>query len=112
MNIKLGTYLQQVRKKSNLTLRDVESVIGISNAYLSQIENNKIVKPSPNVLYKLASLYKLSYEYLMELSGYPILQHQNQISHKLDQSFKDLTEDEKREVFDFVSYIKSKRQES
>jgi len=37
----------------------------VSNAYLSQLENDKITKPSPNILHALASVYKTSYEDLM-----------------------------------------------
>ena len=42
----------------------------MSNAYLSQIENDKIQKPSPNILHVIADLYRISYEALMERAGY------------------------------------------
>jgi len=42
----------------------------VSNAYLSQLENNKIVKPSPNVLHALSLVYATSYEDLMRRAGY------------------------------------------
>jgi len=51
-------------------LREVEDATGISNAYLSQLENNKIKKPSPHFLHKLAALYDIGYEVLMESVGY------------------------------------------
>lgn len=110
MENNLGSYLRKVRKGLNLTLRDVEVAIGISNAYLSQIENNKIIKPSPNMLHKLAELYKISYEKLMDLSGYPIINPQKKVSIKLNHSFDDLLENEKKEVMDFINYLKSKRE--
>ncbi|HIE13662.1 TPA: XRE family transcriptional regulator, partial [Candidatus Bathyarchaeota archaeon] len=72
MNERLGRYLKKVRKERKLTLRNVEEKTGISNAYLSQVENGKIVKPSPSILYKLAECYNVSYEYLMRLAGYPL----------------------------------------
>jgi len=37
---------------------------------LSQIENNKIKKPSPNILHALAELYAISFENLMDMAGY------------------------------------------
>ena len=52
------------REGMKLTLRQVEEATGISNAYLSQLENGKIKKPSANVLYKLAKLYLLRLEVL------------------------------------------------
>ena len=55
-----------------MTLRQVEEATNkeVSNAYLSQIENDKIQKPSPNVLHALAEIYGISYEQLMEMAGY------------------------------------------
>src|SRR5258708_12677817 len=69
---KLGEYLANARKKANLTLRAAENATGISNAYLSQLENGKIQQPSPILLEKLAGLYRVDYSRLLELSGYPI----------------------------------------
>ena len=48
--------LRQIRKQRGLTLRQVEEMTGISNAYLSQLETGKIKKPSHHVvqiLYKV-----------------------------------------------------------
>lgn len=68
----LGQYLASIRADRNLSLRDVEEATNkqVSNAYLSQIENNKIKKPSPNILHALAELYAISFENLMDMAGY------------------------------------------
>jgi transcriptional regulator with XRE-family HTH domain len=66
----LGTELRDVRNLRKLSLRDVEQATGISNAYLSQLENDKVTKPSPHFLHKLAKLYAVDYEMLMEAAGY------------------------------------------
>ena len=54
-----------------LSLREVEEGTGkgVSNAYLSQLENGKIKKPSPSVLHSLAEVYVVPYEALMEQAG-------------------------------------------
>ena len=44
----LGKTLKNTRENVSLTLRDVEIATGISNAYLSQLENEKIKKTSAN----------------------------------------------------------------
>lgn len=49
---------KQRRKALKLTLREVESITGLSNAYLSQLENNKIDKPSFKTVITLHNLYK------------------------------------------------------
>jgi HTH-type transcriptional regulator, competence development regulator len=69
-NQTLGEGLKTARELRNLSLREVEDATGISNAYLSQLENNKVKKPSPHFLHKLAALYDLQYEVLMETAGY------------------------------------------
>jgi len=51
-------------------LREVEEASGVSNAYLSQLETGKISKPSPHILHKLAAVYGVPYEVLMEKAGY------------------------------------------
>jgi len=66
----LGQGLRLARDLRKLSLRDVEGVTGISNPYLCQLENDKINKPSPFFLHKLANLYEISYELLMEAAGY------------------------------------------
>jgi transcriptional regulator with XRE-family HTH domain len=65
----LGQTLKATRENVSLTLREVEDSTGISNAYLSQLENNKIKKPSANVLYKLADIYKISLDVLLMAAG-------------------------------------------
>jgi transcriptional regulator with XRE-family HTH domain len=48
---------KELRKKSNLTLRQVEEYSGISNAYLSQLETGKIKSPSYQTVKKLLDIY-------------------------------------------------------
>ena len=47
----LGTLLGDLRKAKRLSLREVEEATGrsVSNAYLSQLENGKIAKPSKDL---------------------------------------------------------------
>lgn len=68
----LGEYLTHIRKAKRMTLRAVEEATTheVSNAYLSQLENGRIGKPSPNTLHSLAQVYGVSYEVLMEKAGY------------------------------------------
>ena len=66
----LGSELRRIRKARGATLREVEGVTSISNAYLSQLEDGRVSKPSPNFLYKLAVFYEVPYEDLMKAAGY------------------------------------------
>lgn len=67
MNIlESGKYLKNLRLSRNLTIRQVETYAKVSNSYLSQLENGKGGKPSPEILLKLAPVYKIAVEELME----------------------------------------------
>ena len=57
----LGEELKELRETRGMTLREVEQKSGISNGYLTQLENNKIKEPSPNILYKLSEVYDVPY---------------------------------------------------
>lgn len=114
-NMKLGTYLRQARHNLNLKLRETESKTGISNAYLSQLENDKISNPSPIVLHKLADCYRLSYIYLMELAGYPtpktpVTEKKISSSHiKRRIHLDNLTEEEENKLAEYLEFIRSRK---
>lgn len=53
----IGKNYKTIRTARHLTLRDVEIQTGISNAYLSQLENGKIKTPSYAVVKTLNDFY-------------------------------------------------------
>jgi|Deesub1362A_J573_1020465.scaffolds.fasta_scaffold28336_1 transcriptional regulator with XRE-family HTH domain len=110
MDESLGSYLRNARRIKNLTLRDVEKRTGISNAYLSQLENNKILCPSPTILHKLSECYDVPYGSLMRLAGYPVPTTSEQSPvFRMGSSFDDLTPEEREEVMEFIEFLRSKR---
>src|ERR1700720_2754932 len=72
VKLTLGQYLASIRADREMTLRQVEEATEkeVSNAYLSQIENDKIQQPSPNVLHALSEIYGVDYGQLMEMAGH------------------------------------------
>ena len=111
----LGQYLQSIRGDRHMTLREVEEATNkeISNAYLSQIEQDKIKKPSPNVLFALAEIYAIDYEKLMELAGYirPTTKQSGNVRHGRVATFAEhnLTLDEEAELLDYLKHIRNRR---
>lgn len=111
----LGQTLKEARELIPFTLRQVEDAAGISNAYLSQLENDKIKKPSANVLYKLASLYKIELNTLLSASGIieKSLQAEpektnNEWLNRLAFYSGDFTEEQQNEVLDYIKFMKYK----
>jgi hypothetical protein len=49
----IGSVLKRVRKARGITLRQVEAITGISNAYLSQLETGKVNNPSHDKVIKI-----------------------------------------------------------
>jgi transcriptional regulator with XRE-family HTH domain len=66
-----GKYLKALREKQRLSLREVQELCGVSNAYLSQIESGKRKNaPQPKILEKLAEAYRVSFNELLIAAGY------------------------------------------
>lgn len=111
----LGSTLKTTRTSIPLTLRQVEDATDISNAYLSQLENDKIKKPSANVLYKLANLYKIDLNLLLKAAGIiegtletDVLENDNWVN-KIAFYSDNLDEEDKKEI---LSYVKFKARKS
>ena len=107
-----GEGLRMARDLRNLSLREIEEATGISNAYLSQLENDKIRKPSPHFLHKLASLYDISYELLMEKAGY--VQRKNTEGPKTLAgaalfSQEKLTPEEEEGLAEYLAFLRRKK---
>lgn len=113
--VSLGAYLASIRNDRGLSLRAVEERTQkqVSNAYLSQIENGKILQPSPNILHALAEAYGISYELLMEKAGYVTAAASRDDAHRHGRvaTFAEhsLTSDEELELMQYLKFIRSRR---
>lgn len=112
----LGKYLASIRADRKMTLREVEEATKkeVSNAYLSQIENDKIQKPSPNVLHALAELYGISYSALMEMAGYITASRGDSERHGRMATFAEhnLTSAEEAELLEYLRFIRTRKKPS
>jgi transcriptional regulator with XRE-family HTH domain len=108
----LGQTLKEARESIPLTLRQVEEAAGISNAYLSQLENEKIKKPSANVLYKLATMYGIQLDVLLAAAG--IIQEtptvRGNLTNNAALSSEKLTSKEEEELLLYLKFLRSKNE--
>jgi len=113
----LGAVLADLRKAKGLSLREVEEATGkaVSNPYLSQLENGKIKKPSPNVLHSLAAVYAVPYEALMEKAGY-LLPSEGKATGRRKRlaafAIDDLTAEEEEELLKYLAFLRSRKPSS
>jgi len=115
----LGVYLKDARKAMNLTLRDVEAKTdkAVTNGYLSQIENNVIKRPSPNVLFNLAALYGLDYRNLLERAGHHAPSSTDSVQGIDDEvlaglplrAIAELNAEEREELTEYIAFMRQKR---
>lgn len=115
VKLTLGQYLASIRADRHMTLREVEEATNkeLSNAYLSQIENDKIQQPSPNVLHALSEIYGIDYTQLMEMAGY-ITHAKNRTAdqrHGRVATFADhnLSPAEESELIQYLKFIRSRK---
>lgn len=110
----LGNTLKEARKNIGFTLREVEDSSGISNAYLSQLENDKIKNPSANILYKLSSLYKIPLNTLLSSAGIIESEPEEKAENssfiqKVAFSAERMTEEEKIDVLKYLEFLRIRR---
>lgn len=68
--LSFGEYIRQLRKQLKMSQRDVEREYGVSNAYLSQLEQGDKPPPRPDILKKLALAYRVTVREMMLRAGY------------------------------------------
>jgi transcriptional regulator with XRE-family HTH domain len=106
----LASFIAEAREKSGLTLRAVEKETGISNAYLSQLEHGKIQTPAPQNLHKLAGLYRVPYELLMELAGYPVPQtNAGPPAETMAARFGSVTREEEDALVEYLQFLRQRK---
>ena len=64
----LGDYIREQRAASNVSLRQLAKLAGVSNPYLSQIERG-LRKPSAEILQQIAKALRISAEALYVQAG-------------------------------------------
>jgi len=112
-NQSLGEHLAFIRATKKMTLREVENATDhmVSNAYLSQLENGRITKPSPNILHALAEVYGIPYDRLMEKAGYitTVADRSADGKHGRVATFADdnLTPEEEEELLKYLAFLRS-----
>lgn len=109
----LGAFLANLRTTKKMKLREVEDATGgeVSNAYLSQLENGRIAKPSPNILYELSEVYGVAYDLLMEKAGYLAAKRDDSEKHGRVATFADenLTAAEEEALLSYLAFLRQQK---
>lgn len=101
--------LKTARESVALSLRAVEKRTGISNAYLSQLENGRTTNPSPHVLAKLSRVYAISYSDLMLAAGYSEGAPSGNAQFRVTMLASELSGEERKEVESYIRLLLTRR---
>jgi transcriptional regulator with XRE-family HTH domain len=101
--------LKATRESVALSLREVEKRTGISNAYLSQLENGRNINPSPHVLAKLSRVYGLGYSDLMAAAGYSEGTIPGNPQFRVAMLASELNGEEQKEVEGYIRLLLARR---
>lgn len=102
-----GSFLAALRNARGMTLREVEEATHkkVSNAYVSQLENGRVLQPSPDVLHTLSKAYETPYAKLMERAGYVVPDGKQAATFATEE----LTAEEEAELLEYLAWIRQKR---
>ncbi|PLS19690.1 hypothetical protein CVD28_04565 [Bacillus sp. M6-12] len=64
-----GSYILDLRKKKDYSLKDVERITGISQSYINRIEKGERKAPSYPIIEKLADAYSVEISDLLKIAG-------------------------------------------
>jgi transcriptional regulator with XRE-family HTH domain len=109
-----GSHIKAIRESLGLTLRDVEERTdrAVKNGYLSQIEKGLINRPSPAILYQIAQVYQISYQALLVRVGHRVPDEGDRPQLPLGLPLDlvgDLTEEERKDLLEYVAYLRHRR---
>ncbi|HHX51555.1 MAG TPA: helix-turn-helix transcriptional regulator [Clostridia bacterium] len=103
--MQLGDTIKNLRKKHNLTLRELAQKINLSISFLSDIENNRC-KPSLDRLRSIAKALETPVSYLLNENhsyGYLVF---DQMEEKLLKDIRSLSAGNKQRLKAYVEHLK------
>jgi HTH-type transcriptional regulator, competence development regulator len=112
----LGEFLKDAREAGGLTLRQVEERTKgrVKNGYLSQVETDRIGRPSPEILWHLSEALGVSYSELLSRAGHRVpnanpAERRRAINGIPLSAIQELTPGERDELVRFMSYLRHRR---
>ena len=116
MGKSFGEFLRALRESRNLTLRQVEELVRVSNAYLSQIERGERGIPNLKILKKLAEAYGVSVTELVdaaerETQGIPVeAENPDPDVAFVSRGYEKLSREDKQHLAAFLQFLLHREQ--
>jgi transcriptional regulator with XRE-family HTH domain len=106
-NNSFARYLKSLRESKEWTLQEVAAKTGISHSSISRMENAKQFPEDPSILKKLAAVYDITHEEMLEAAG--ILEAREfGLSPELlpfNELLKNLPKEKREELLNYAKYL-------
>ena len=107
MTEEIGTWIRAKRQSMNMSIRRFGTVTGIPHTTIANIE--KGMKPSVNVLKKLATFFRVEESYLFVMAG--IIEAQKVFSNAIANESEGLPRTVQEDILDYVKFKRKQYEE-
>ncbi|MFH0703205.1 MAG: helix-turn-helix transcriptional regulator [bacterium] len=109
-----GEYIKKLRENRGLSLREVEKKVGVSYAYISQVEKGERNIPSLKILEKLAEAYGVSISSLNKVAGESFEEKEIEVDKIenpnlkfLCRGYDGLSQENKTQLINYLHFLKN-----
>ncbi|MDE7339962.1 MAG: helix-turn-helix domain-containing protein [Lachnospiraceae bacterium] len=99
----LGNRIKFLRTKYKLTQENLGEIVGLHGSNIGRIENNKVY-PTADILLKISTYFKVSCDWLLTGVGSISDICENADENILINSYRELSDDDKKEILNLIEY--------
>jgi transcriptional regulator with XRE-family HTH domain len=104
--MRLAEYLKEQRGAHGWSLRELAERSGLSNGYLSLLENGRVESPSATVLGKLAKAFPLPVDELLRAAGIEMTAPSTgEVDPQLVSALRRLDSDARQQLLSYAKYL-------
>ena len=97
-----GERLQQMRKRNNLTLDELAKKIDSTKSYVWELENKHNIRPSAELVYKLANVLNTTVDVLLGKKSIDDIEEKDKVFFSRYQPLKSETKDRLARIMDIL----------
>lgn len=101
----LGEKLQDERERKKLSLQEVADQIGSTKSYVWELENKPTIRPSAEKISKLAKLYEVTVDYLLDETGHVERDAEEQLEKAFFSKIRKLSPEHKVYIRRFIDSL-------
>lgn len=104
--------LKELRIKQGMTQKEIANILGISQQAYANYETGKR-QPDQEMLLQIANFFDVSVDYLLgrvdKCTSHSLNEQLEGVDFALWSESRDMTEDEKKDIIDYIKFKKSQR---